>query len=66
MKERQRDCACWDGEEAKSLLHTLLIKANGLHTHMHLPVLEPDVDMFSTESGRLDISLWSRDDTWKG
>lgn len=37
--------------------HTLLIKANGLHTHVHLPVLELDADMFRTESGRLDISL---------
>lgn len=66
MKERQGDCACGDGEESKSLPHTLLIKANGLHTHVHLPVLEPDMDMFRTESGRLDISLWSRDDKGEG
>lgn len=54
------------GEEAKSLPHTLLINANGPHAHVHLPVLEPEVDMIRAESGRLDISLWTRDDKGKG
>lgn len=66
MKEMQGDCACGDGEEAMSLPHTLLINANGPHAHVYLPVLVPEVDMFRTESGRLDISLWSRDDKGKG
>lgn len=66
MKERQGDCACGDGEESKSLPHTLLINANGLQTHMHLPMLELEVDIFRTESGRLDINLQLRDDERKG